>query len=778
MSDSRRFLTAEQRHSLLKSLVCAQMLDEWALLDEPDGLKQYGPPFINNGTPAPESTGTQAEQYPEHTEKPIILIHLFHVHLRRFPGLKTAKVDYWRKRIVPFFEKVSQAVFSNSQERSELTGRKLLAFVATRYIATFWTRGIGIRGQGELRGAGKGEVGSEKWGVGKKWGKGTVKRGLERPVRPTKKDMDQIEQLFQDDKEDDIIWNTAGKNVKRLKRDWSAWKESIIESEEGLKQTLQLLETKSLNNLPSEYRNATEWVRRHVAFVLWTIFVQYPGGDEIMSIIKTIHTLFPYWGAKQLLKIANAQKMIKAIIDLILARPVGMVDSLGQRIFFAIMNNEIGYINKNFLGPLRKAIKDDKLCTILDTYVKTRTNQQRADILLDARNRNQDTLVSILDDGQFHDMDMILDWQQEFVASPYRSHLDWAYPAASLEAKKMTNRPPSNLSESKSSSGAVKFAQLKLYLRERLRRRDREKVLEIGTGPLVPDIIKESLEIVFYSIIYEIALASDLSSRLGDLQRFVDDMIRVKSKKMDTLEDWIALCARHENSLYIFVHEIRDAVKPVFDWCQEALDFMALSTTDPSNPSNRKAINVEINLDDLLLEAKQGGIINVDAVFQELRALERYSKWYKIDQEVQMRKEYTLIKEDSVSNVTILPKGQSSTLTPSASMKKNLDNVHTINLVKKLMKLQKVTWDDGIVRTDSRGTEAGELPWGYFGPDDILHQHYLHPDEVDQVEPLQYSVDQRVTPIPPTMSHIRSLLPLFRQNLQRKLPNWVKKAQC
>lgn len=187
MSYSRRFLTSEQRHTLLKPLVCAQMLDEWALLDEPDGLKQYGPPFINNGDSALETSGTQVNQYPEHTTKPIILNHLFHVHLLRFPGLKTAKVDYWRKQIVPFFEKVSEALFSNCQERSELTNRKLLAFVATRYISTFWTRGIGIRGQGELRGAGKGQVGSENWGVGKKWGKGTVKRGLERPARQIKR---------------------------------------------------------------------------------------------------------------------------------------------------------------------------------------------------------------------------------------------------------------------------------------------------------------------------------------------------------------------------------------------------------------------------------------------------------------------------------------------------------------------------------------------------------------------------------------------------------------
>lgn len=150
-------LSPEQRHVLLKSLVCAEMLDEWSLLDESNALKQYGPPFINNGSPAPIKVGTQSEQYPEYTQKPVILLPLFHVHLRRFPGLKTAKVHYWRQQILPFFERVTEATFSNCQERSELTNRKVLAFVATRYLATFWTRGIGVRGEGELKGPGKGE---------------------------------------------------------------------------------------------------------------------------------------------------------------------------------------------------------------------------------------------------------------------------------------------------------------------------------------------------------------------------------------------------------------------------------------------------------------------------------------------------------------------------------------------------------------------------------------------------------------------------------------------
>jgi hypothetical protein len=770
-------LTREQRHLLLKSLVCAQINDEWTLLDEPEGLSQYGPPFINSGSQAPKAVGSHSETFPEFSQRPLILLDLFHSHLRRFPGLKGANVTYWQKRIVPFFEKVSKAVYSNCQERYELTNRRLLAFVATRYIATFWTRGIGLRGEGETKGPGRGEAGSEKWGVGKKWGKGTVKRGLERPVRPTKRDMAEVQALFGDEEDDEIVWQSAERNVNQLKKDWSAWKESIIESEDGLESTLLQLQTKSINNLPSEYRNAAIWVRRHVAWVLWSVFVQYPGGDDILSIIKLFHTLFPYWGAKQLLKIANAQKMIKAIIDMLLARPMGMVDSLAQRIFFAIMNSEISFINKTFLTPLRKEIKDDNLCTLIDQYVKNRTYEQRATILRDAREQNQDCLINILQDYGYDNVDEIRLWHKDFLSSPLRSNVDWAYPSASLEAKKMTaafgRAPPNNI---QAKQGALKFAQLKLYLRERLRRNDREKVLELGSGPLVPDIIKDSLEIVFYSLIYQIALNSDLSSRLGDLQRFVDDLIRTKTKKEDDLEDWIALCARHENSLYLFVHEIRDAVKPVFDWCQEALDYMATSSTQFWNLTNKKnASNVEIDLDQLLQDVKRGGDVDVDAVLEELEVLKTYTKWYKLEQVIQMQSEFVNIREDSVTKETKMPTKDrnNSIVQPSNNMKKRLDE--KCDLLKILMERQGVEPDDGMVRNRSRGTEAGQLPWGFFAHDDILHQHTK---ASKNSAPLQYTVENRVTSQLPAIPHIRSLLPAFRRALRRKLPDWYTKATC
>jgi hypothetical protein len=63
---------------------------------------------------------------------------------------------------------------------------------------------------------------------------------------------------------------------------------------------------------------------------------------------------------------------------------------------------------------------------------------------------------------------------------------------------------------------------------------EREQANAIASGSLIPTIIKDSLENVFYGIIKSIANVSDLSARLGDLQAFNEDLIQVKKKGDDS----------------------------------------------------------------------------------------------------------------------------------------------------------------------------------------------------------------------------------------------------
>ncbi|KAI3485984.1 hypothetical protein L1887_50563 [Cichorium endivia] len=447
-------LTPQQRHYLLKALVMLQMQSEWAEVEKLGALTEYGYPFssqrskltrvktFERGEDAGEYSGAARDPYAnddamregENLQEPLLLRHLFHVHLHSFPGLDRAPEKYWQKRIQPFFDEMAARNFSTSIERGEISKRRLYALAATRYLGSFVSRGFGVRGEGETRGPGLGEPGTEKWGVGKKWGKGTVKRGLDRPER--------------------------------------------IDAE----------------------------------------------------LMQNIDNLFDGEGGRSLI----------------------------QRVFSYVIGKEAAYIQKEFVVPLRKEIDDPELTKKIEDYVRRGDRVESRRVQREAKKRGEDVLTTILltaggklgGEAENH----VLELQRCFALSPYRGNLSLAYPETTPAG---ADQPPMPAwgAQGAEHTRARKFALLKLLLRESLKRRDREQAVELASGSLIPAIIKDSLETVFYPAIREIAGSANLSERLGDLQKFIDDMLETKKKGGNSIEDWIALAARHEQSLYVLFHD-------------------------------------------------------------------------------------------------------------------------------------------------------------------------------------------------------------------------------
>jgi hypothetical protein len=73
--------------------------------------------------------------------------------------------------------------------------------------------------------------------------------------------------------------------------------------------------------------------------------------------------------------------------------------------------------------------------------------------------------------------------------------------------------------------------------------------------PNTPALLKASIS-VFYDAIYQIAEAANLAERLADLQAFIGDLIETAEAKNSETSDFIKLCARHEQSLWFFIHEL------------------------------------------------------------------------------------------------------------------------------------------------------------------------------------------------------------------------------
>lgn len=773
-------LTPQQRHYLLKALVMLQMQSEWSELEKFGALTEYGYPFstqrskltriktFERGEEAGDYAGAARDPYAnedamrdaENLQEPLIVRHLFHVHLHTFPGLDQASEKYWQKRIQPFFDEMAARNFSSSIERGEISNRRLYTLAATQYLGSFVSRGFGVRGEGETRGPGVGEPGTEKWGVGKNWGKGTVKRGLDRPERIDDDLMDQIDNLF--DGESGRLWRAAGKEWSTVRRDWSAFKESIIESETGLEEAISYLDISNVKNLPPQYRNSVEFVRIQAAYVAHSLFVTAPNADDILKMVKGIHALAPYWGAKQLLKYANAETMISGILSLLLARPGG-AKSLLQRIFSYVIGKEASYIQKEFVVPLRKEINDPELSKKVEDYVRRGDRVESRRIQRDAKKRGEDVLTTILlsAHGKLsrEAEDHVLELQRCFALSPYRGNLNLAYPETTPAG---ADQPPMPSWGAKGSdnSRARKFALLKLLLRECLKRRDREQAVEIASGSLIPAIIKDSLATVFYPAIRSIAKNANLSERLGDLQKLIDDMLEVHKSGDRSIEGWIALAARHEQSLYMLFHECAPISKPLWDWCQLGLDYMALSTTDPAHPADRRAPNLEINLEELLQDARLSGS-EVKKIIAEADKLARYSKWTKVRYELEARRNYLLGKPEAghvggVSEVDIT----------DDNMRREFRNIDA--MMEDLMADAGETLDDGKCEDGVRGTEKYDFPWAFFDEVDPLNQHLAGEEEVGPLRVPKFDVGYA----PPSLKYIRRLQPLFCELLASKLPDW------
>ena len=232
-----------------------------------------------------------------------------------------------------------------------------------------------------------------------------------------------------------------------------------------------------------------------------------------------------------MLKFANAQLMIQGILSLLLARPAGS-KSLIQRVFTYVIGREASSIEKEYVEPLKKAINDQDLAKLVIDYVKRGSRPERRAIRSKTIKSGHDVLAVILLEGDHskpsqETQQRILAMQHAFGRSNYRGHLDDAFPDGTPVAAQRKAHPSSGLSGQEAEM-ARQFAMLKLLLRMCSKKRDREQASAMASGSLIPTIAKDSLENVFYQPIKMIASTANLSGRLGDLQAFIDDMIKVK----------------------------------------------------------------------------------------------------------------------------------------------------------------------------------------------------------------------------------------------------------
>lgn len=325
------------------------------------------------------------------------------------------------------------------------------------------------------------------------------------------------------------IWVNTGEKVKEMREGWRWFVDGLLAGH-GLDESFEVLKNhSSMYDIPTKYRRAEEWARVYVAYSLHYLFVAAPNANEAFYLLQVLHHFFPYAIAKQLLKIANPAHMIKALVALLFGGPVG-TKSVFSRVFAYLINKDVKSYKKQ-IEDLRKKIAENTLSDKLLAFVGASTAEQEK-FREKSRTDGVDLVVSILVRAGLSEA------QEEDVLECYHAFLDGV---RSGDTTLLNDN-----ADAKSTSGmqAMKFKWLKRLLRLYSLKKGHKEAIAIWDSTF-ESFFRDSLNL-YYPIISAISKASNLSARLGDLQRFLDDLIKTVLSSNRHPRQFIALCERHE----------------------------------------------------------------------------------------------------------------------------------------------------------------------------------------------------------------------------------------
>ncbi|KAK4703173.1 hypothetical protein P7C70_g3044, partial [Phenoliferia sp. Uapishka_3] len=507
-------LSPQDLHYLNKAYVYLELQREWSALSRIGTLTPFGPPFLPhpngpNTRPLLDTTKSSSifsslwgggvvdqrnkewesfEWKEEDVVDSPVLRYLFWRFIANAPALRDAKKEYWTDQIQPFFDSFAERGFSTTQERNEVTKRRLLAMGFTRLLGTYYSTCM-------------------------------TASGNPAPSRPSLRISKRIDGLVADDgarKE----WEQAGERAEKLRTTWVAYKRALIDGDE-LNVTLDLVKTTpNMKDLPIFERDAEEWVRIWVAYAMHFLFVTSPAGEELLALLKEFHELIPYGAIKVGLMLVNPTLIFSVVVG-------SGVKSAKKAI--VKLRHKLGQ------DTLADALKDHVYASIL------KKDQSRAA----SRNAREDIILIIIrEQCSESEARMVTEWYQAWATGSSRL-------GDTSEGQKGNN------------AAAGRYQTLKELLQAYCLQRDKEQVLEITNEHNTPVLLRSSIS-VFYNAIHSIANVANLADRLGALQAFLDDLIKVATSKNNVhteASDFIKLASRHDQQLYYFGHELVRGLK-------------------------------------------------------------------------------------------------------------------------------------------------------------------------------------------------------------------------
>lgn len=436
------------------------------------------------------------------------------------------------------------------------------------------------------------------------------------PTKLTPEELDDIARRKEMDErrmeEQRRFFEIASQRAKELDVHMEGFRRTVIEKN-GLRNLFAEIKIKnSIGELEPEYQKVCEWLRIEVAATLYHLFLAEDNSPELFAQLKRIHGLVPYMALKQVIRFTNPAAVMKGVLDLFMAQPLGS-KSLLQRMFGFAIGDGVRGIQRSIDSLIPKI--DD---TVYSEKIKSFTysdESQKTAIKIEAEADQVDLLVKIM---QTEELEPQL--SNDHIAQIFNAYVAW-------------DNVVEHVDESMR-QGAELFARLKQLLKLYTRKRDKEMMLEMIEEPTTLYLFRD-LFTIFYEPLVRVYKSANVYNSVTDFARFVDDAIQTieRAQRQDvsadpnqTVQSFIDLCARHEEDLYKFVHEVHLHDNGLFDklmnWIENILDFLR------NGPAGGK-----LDMNALFLGALDMKLVDKDKVVREINSLIRWQmarkKWHQ-----------------------------------------------------------------------------------------------------------------------------------------------------
>ena len=415
------------------------------------------------------------------------------------------------------------------------------------------------------------------------------------------------------------FFEVAQERARELDVHMEKFRRKVIEKN-GLRDLFAEIKRKEkIEDLDPEFKKFAEWLRIEVAATLYHLFLAEDNSPEVFAQAKRMHSLIPYSALKQVVRFTNPAAVMANVLDLFMAQPLG-TKSLLQRIFGLALGDGIRNIQRS-IDTVTTNLEEPVYCEKIQNYtsmpeeVKQRIRQEAAD-------EQVDLLVKIL---QSPDISPELSVEQ--IGRAFNAYVAWNIAVEHVDAEMR--------------QGAELYAQLKQLFKLHTRKRDKQMMLGMVEEPNTLRLFRD-LFTIFYEPLIRVYKSANVYNSVTDFARFADDAIATISKAQrqdvsadpnQTVQAFIDLCARHEDDLYRFIHEVHIHDNGLFDrlmtWIEGILDFLR------NGPQGGK-----LDMNALFAGAMDMQVIDRETVVREINALIKWQmarkRWHQAKTRLKM----------------------------------------------------------------------------------------------------------------------------------------------